>query len=73
MLQTLNERLNGGRRSEWAINQLSELRRGPGHVAVSTYSRDDISVHGFLNWGTTMMFDIIIVNLNTGSYLRMTP
>ena len=35
--------------------------------------RADVSAHGFWKLGTTAMFDIRIVNLGTGSYLRMTP
>ena len=35
--------------------------------------RADVSAHGFWKRGTTAMFDIIIVNINAGSYLRMTP
>ena len=33
----------------------------------------DVSAHGFWKRGTTAMFDIRIVNLDVGSYLRMTP
>ena len=33
----------------------------------------DVSAHGFWKRGTTAMFDIIIVNLDAGSYLHMTP
>ena len=33
----------------------------------------DVSAHGFWKRGTTAMFDIRIVNLGAGSYLRMTP
>ena len=36
-------------------------------------SRADISAHGFWKRGTTTMFNIRIVNLSAGSYLRMTP
>ena len=32
-----------------------------------------MSAHGFWKRGTTVMFDIIIVNLGVVSYLRMTP
>ena len=35
--------------------------------------RADVSDHGFWKRGTNVMFDIRIVNLNVGSYLRMTP
>ena len=33
-------------------------------------SRADVSVHGFWNWSTTALFCILIVNLDSGSYLR---
>ena len=36
-------------------------------------SRSDVGAHSFWKKGTTVMFDIRIVNLNTGSYLRRTP
>ena len=32
----------------------------------------DVSAHGLWKRGTTAMFDIRIVNLDVGSYLRMT-
>ena len=44
----------------------------PVQLAVSVYLRACISTHGFWKRGTTMMFDIIIVNIDAGSYLRMT-
>ena len=40
---------------------------------VSAESRADVSSHGFCKRGNTAMFDVRIVNLDTGSYLRMTP
>ena len=36
-------------------------------------SRAYVSAHGFWKRGATAMFDIRIVNLDAGSYLRMTP
>ena len=33
-------------------------------------SRAYVLVHGFWKWGTTNLFEIQIVNLYTGSYLR---
>ena len=44
----------------------------PGQVLVPAELRADVSAHGFWKQGTTAMFDIRIVNLDTGSYLRMT-
>ena len=32
----------------------------------------DVSVHGLWKWGTTALFDIRIVHLDVGSYLRQT-
>ena len=52
-------------------NGAALLVRSMVQVAVPADSRSDVSAHGFCNWGTIMMFDIRIVNLNTGSYLRM--
>ena len=45
----------------------------PGQAVVHVESRADVRAHGFWKRGTTAMFDIRIVNLDTGSYLRMTP
>ena len=45
----------------------------PRQVQVPAESRANVSAHGFWKRGTTMMFDIIIVNLDTVSYLCMTP
>ena len=35
-------------------------------------SRVGVSVHGFWKWGTTALFDMQIVNLDAGFYLRQT-
>ena len=35
-------------------------------------SWSDLFTHGFWNWGTTALFDMQIVNLDTGSYLHQT-
>ena len=51
----------------------ARLAGGPGQVQVSADLRADISAYGFWKWGTTVMFDIQIVNLDVGSYLCMTP
>ena len=61
----------GGRGS--TVNGTAILIGQPVQVVVPTESRADVSAHGFWKQGTTAMFDIIIVNLDTGSYLRMTP
>ena len=45
----------------------------PRQVVVPVESRADVSGHGFWNQGTNAMFDVRIVNLDAGSYLRMTP
>ena len=42
-------------------------------VQVPAGSRAYISAHGFWKRGNTAMFDIIIFNLDVGSYLHMTP
>ena len=43
-----------------------------GQVVVPAESSADVSAHSFWKGGTTAMFDIRIVNLDAGSYLRMT-
>ena len=55
------------------INAAIILAGQPGQVVVPAESRADVSAHGFWKRGTTAMFDIRIVNLDAGSYLRMTP
>ena len=55
------------------VNGADRLVGQPGQVVVPIESRADVSAHGFWKWKTTAMFDIRIVNLNAGSYLRMTP
>ena len=55
------------------VNGAAILVGQPGHVVVPAESRADVSAHNFWKRGTTTMFDIRIVNLDAGSYLRMTP
>ena len=55
------------------INGAARLVGQPGQVEVPAELRADVSTHGFWKQGTTAMFDIQIVNLDVGSYLRMTP
>ena len=43
------------------------------HVVLPAESRSDVSAHGFWKRGTTAMFDIRMVNLDAGFYLRMMP
>ena len=43
-----------------------------GQATVYDESRANISVHGFWRWGNTNLFDMIIFNLDAGSYLRQT-
>ena len=43
-----------------------------GQETVPDESWVDVSVHRFWKWGTTALFDMQIVNLDTGSYLRQT-
>ena len=69
------ERTGAGARQEGgeADGGTDRLVGQPGQVVVPTESRSDISAHGFWKGGTTAMFNIRIVNLDAGSYLRMTP
>ena len=55
------------------VNGAARLAGKPGQVVVPAESRTDVSAHGFWKRGNTATFDIRIVNLDTGSYLRMTP
>ena len=55
------------------VNGAARLIGQPGQVVVPEESRADVSAHGFWKWGTTAMFNIRIVTLDTGSYLHMTP
>ena len=55
------------------VNGAARLVGQPGQVGVPAESRADVSAHDFWKRGTTVMFDIRIVNLDAGSYLRMTP
>ena len=55
------------------MNKAAILSGRPGQVQVPAELMADVSAHGFWKRGTTAMFDIRIVNLDTGSYLCMTP
>ena len=55
------------------VNGAALLERRPGQVVVTEESRANIRTHGFWKRGTTATFDILIVDLNAGSYLHMTP
>ena len=57
----------------WTVNGADRLLGQPGQVVVPAELRADVSAHDFWKRGTTEMFDIRIVNLDAGSYLRMTP
>ena len=57
----------------WTVNGAARLAGQPGQVVVPAESKADVSAHSFWKRGTTAMFDIRIVNLDAGSYLRMTP
>ena len=45
----------------------------PGQLEVPAELRADVSAHSFWKRVTTTMFDIRIINLDVGSYLRMMP
>ena len=55
------------------VNRADRLAGHPRQVVVPAESRADVSAHGLWKRGTIAMFDIRIVNLDAGSYLRMTP
>ena len=51
------------------------VQRGQGETGqerVPDESRKDVAVHSFRKWVTSDIFDMIIVNLDAGSYLRQT-
>ena len=68
--ETVGEAQGGSGRT---VNGSDRLVEQPLQVVVPAESRADVSTHGFWKQGTTAMFDIRIVNLNKGSYPRMTP
>ena len=41
-----------------------------GQAMVPDESWEDLSLHGFWKWGKSTLFEMIIVNLDVGSYLR---
>ena len=47
-------------------------KRAIGQAMVRDESREAVSVHFFWKWGTFALFDMQIVNLDTGSYLSQT-
>ena len=47
------------------VNGASRLAGQPGQVVVPAESRADVSAHNFWKRGTTTMFDIRIVNLDS--------
>ena len=55
------------------VNGAARLVGQPGQVVVPAESHAHVNAHGFWKQGTTAMFDIQTVNLDAGSYLRMTP
>ena len=52
---------------------MSVLARRTVQVEVPVELRADVSADGFWKRGTTVMFDIQIINLDAGFYLRMMP
>ena len=56
-----------------AVKRAVRLIGQPGQVLVLAELMADISAHSLWKRGTTAMFDIRIINLDAGSYLRMTP
>ena len=54
------------------VNRAARLVGQPGQVVVPIESKADVSSHGLWKRGTTAMFEVRIVNLDAGSYLRMT-
>ena len=55
------------------VNRSARVVGQPGQAEVPAESRVDVSAHGFWKRWTTAMFDIRIVNLDAGAYLRIMP
>ena len=55
------------------VNGAARLAGQSGQIVVPVESIPDIIPHSFWKRGTTAMFDIRLVNLEAGSYLRMMP
>ena len=58
---------NGSDRPEMTILGNGSWREAPEDT------RENVRAHGFCKRGTTTLFGVKIVNLNAGSYLRMSP
>ena len=43
-----------------------------GQATMPDESQEDVSVHGLCKWGTSVLFDMLIINLDAGSYMRQT-
>ena len=69
-METVEEPQGGRGRT---VNRAARLVEQSGQVVVPAESRASLSDHGFWKRGTTVMFDIIIINIDVGSYLNMTP
>ena len=63
----------GGGSCGQSVNEVSVLARRPVLVGVPAESSVDVSAHSFWKRASTAMFDILIINLDVVSYLRMTP
>ena len=61
----------GGR--GWAVNGAVILVRMSVQIELPADSTADLSAHSFWKRGNTAMFNIRVVNLDVGSYMRMTP
>ena len=68
----VGEAQGGGGSGHTTVNWSAVLARRKGQVEVPAESRTDVSTHSFWKRGTIAMFDIRIVNLIAGSYLRVT-
>ena len=55
------------------MNETAIISRSPGQIEIFAELRADVSANSFWKRGTNAMFEIQIVNLDAGSYLRMTP
>ena len=77
----INSRIINGERNKFREQVLTEGQDGDrnedvkgetGHATVPDDSQADACIYAFWKWGTSALFDMRIVNLDSGSYLHQT-
>ena len=67
----INIKSQGGRRDERNSVEVVAKRSGMGQLMTPEETQDDVSIHSYWKWVTTAIFDVCIINLETGFYLCM--